>query len=210
MPVRPPSFAARLPLLTMLVGPCCLSCSGSDRLNPVQGKVLYKAQQETNKHGGSMRTAPDSPDPFEPQLSADEGSGAVPSRIPALITALGDKDADVRRGAARALGRIGKEAVAAVPALTEALGDENWEVREAAAQALGGIGKGAGAAVPALAKALTEDPDEAVRQNAAWALGRIGKGAEAAVPALTIAAREDEDEAVRRSAAQALNEIQRV
>src|SRR5262249_10851529 len=44
MQVRPSFFAARWPLLAMLLGLCSLACSGSDGLNPVLGKVLYKDQ----------------------------------------------------------------------------------------------------------------------------------------------------------------------
>ena len=45
MPLRLPSPAVRWPLVALLVGPWCLSCSsGSAGLNPVQGKVLHKDQ----------------------------------------------------------------------------------------------------------------------------------------------------------------------
>ena len=55
-----------------------------------------------------------------------------------LILVLRDKDKDVRRKVAEALGKIGgKEAT---KPLIKALGDENWDVRKQAAEALGQIG----------------------------------------------------------------------
>ena len=52
-----------------------------------------------------------------------------PAAVPALIEALGDEDAGVRRHAASLLGKIGPGAEAAVPALIAALKDEDGEVR---------------------------------------------------------------------------------
>jgi HEAT repeat protein len=116
--------------------------------------------------------------------------------VPGLVQALGDEDADVRQGAASALGQIGPEAAQAVPALIEALGDQDEDVRERAASALGQIGA---EAVAALIEALG-DEDADVRQGAALALGQIGAEAARAVPAL-IQALGDEDADVRRGAA---------
>src|SRR5207248_3190922 len=56
-----------------------------------------------------------------------------------LVLALGDKNPNVWRNAAEALGRIG---VAAVGALVAALSDSKWQVRAVAAAALGCIGGG--------------------------------------------------------------------
>ena len=60
--------------------------------------------------------------------------------VPALIAALKDEDADVRRSAATALGKIGAEAKEAIPSLTDALKDEDADVRNNAAEALSKIG----------------------------------------------------------------------
>jgi len=65
--------------------------------------------------------------------------------VPALIAALKDKNEDVGREAAGALGKIGEanpgstEILKAVPALINALKDENKNMRERAAEALGEI-----------------------------------------------------------------------
>ena len=65
---------------------------------------------------------------------ADEVS---PEAIKGLREALKDKDAEVRKSAVLALGRIGKDASAAVPELTDSLKDSDVDVRGAAALALG-------------------------------------------------------------------------
>ena len=87
-----------------------------------------------------------------PELIADLKSGEEKDRIvaarllqhkgdptktlPALIGALKDKDADVRRGAAIGLGYLGDGAKEAIPALQAALKDRDVRVREAAGVAL--------------------------------------------------------------------------
>jgi len=119
--------------------------------------------------------------------------------VPALLQALGDEAEDVRKAAARALGRIGDRQ--AVPPLIQALGDEDEDVRSAAAKALGRIGDPR--AVPVLIQALG-DGDEDVRKAAAEALGGIGD--RQAVPAL-LQALGDENWRVRSAAAEALGRI---
>ena len=56
--------------------------------------------------------------------------------VPALIDALRDEDADVRRAAVRSLGWIGPEAKAALPALKKALIDNDSSIRVAAARSM--------------------------------------------------------------------------
>jgi vesicle coat complex subunit len=56
--------------------------------------------------------------------------------VPALIEALKDEDADVRRGAALGLGTFGEKAETAVPVLQAAQRDREAEVRKAASVAL--------------------------------------------------------------------------
>ena len=57
--------------------------------------------------------------------------------VPTLITALQDKDKDVRIATVEALGEIGKDAI---PALISALQDKDKDVRTAAVEALWLIG----------------------------------------------------------------------
>ena len=80
------------------------------------------------------------------------GKGAVP----ALTTALKDKDTEVRRAVVRALAEMGQHAKAAVPALAGVLKDADSGLRVAAAMALGDIGPDARTAVPELIVALKD------------------------------------------------------
>jgi len=118
---------------------------------------------------------------------------------------LTNRNAEVRRIAAEALGQLGPEARAAVPDLVRALADPEILVRRASARALGQIGPEARAAVPDLVRALA-DKDSYVRLSAAEALRQIGQ---AAVPDL-VRALADEYSYVRRAAAVALGEIRSV
>ncbi|MBI1923988.1 HEAT repeat domain-containing protein [Candidatus Poribacteria bacterium] len=121
------------------------------------------------------------------------------SALPALITTLQDKNGEVRRAAAGALGQIGNSQ--ALPALTTALQDRNEHVRRAAAEALGQIGDPQ--AISSLIQVL-HDRDVSVCCAAAGALGQIGNSQ--ALPALTTAL-QDRNEHVRRAAAGALGQI---
>ena len=95
--------------------------------------------------------------------------------VPALITALGDKDADIRRNPAIGLFAryTSPEVAAAVPGLREALHDSNTEVRWWSAHALGAFKEKSKAAIPQLIETL-KDKDESVRGQAIEALGNIG------------------------------------
>ncbi len=104
-----------------------------------------------------------------------------------------------REAAARALGRLGPDASAAIPALTQALRDNQGRVRWEASSALGRIGK---AAVLPLITTLEAD-DARARQAAAAALGQMGPDAADAIPAL-VGRLADPDQAVRNSAAYTL------
>jgi HEAT repeat protein len=96
--------------------------------------------------------------------------------IDPLINALAkDKDADVRKSCAAALGDIGSEAEKVVKALTEALADSSANVKIAAAAALGQFGSEAKSALSLLqelAKAKGKD-DKKLSQAAAAAVRQI-------------------------------------
>ncbi|HJP55445.1 MAG TPA: M56 family metallopeptidase [Gemmatimonadales bacterium] len=161
----------------------------------------------------------------EPQDTARNAA-----RVAALIAALRDSDAEVRRAAANSLGQLeDKRAVTALAAalrdsdaevrsqsawalgqledkravepLTAALRDENVEVRRKAAWALGQLEDESAAA--GLAAAL-RDADADVRKTAAWSLGQLEL--ETAPPAL-IEALHDQNADVRRTAAWAVSEM---
>jgi HEAT repeat protein len=118
-------------------------------------------------------------------ISLDQLGAAAKPAIPALATALADKNLNVRYWCAKVLRGFGPEAKEAVPALVAALrtfpggspaldGPERYypDVRSVAAEALGAIGPAAKDAVPALKEAAADkSPD--VREAAAQAIRRI-------------------------------------
>ncbi|MCS7046356.1 MAG: HEAT repeat domain-containing protein [Gemmataceae bacterium] len=139
---------------------------------------------------------------------ANIGGTSATAAIDVLINALHHGDLDVRRQAAAAVGKFGKEAARAVGDLITALKDQDVEVRQHAAMALGDIGPSAEAAVPALVALLTNTAEHAeARKAAGAALKQIGNNVAAiqAVPRLVamIANRADEA-AVRERAVWAL------
>jgi HEAT repeat protein len=81
-----------------------------------------------------------------------------PAAIPSLKTALADPNPQVRRQAARALGKMGPEAAPSVAELTATLNDPDPTVRDAAIRALGQIGPASAPAINALIEALEEPP----------------------------------------------------
>jgi HEAT repeat protein len=109
--------------------------------------------------------------------------------------------APFRRLAARALGRIGLGATAAIPVLEKALQNEDPLYRVQAALALWKIASHP-LAVPTLQAALKLNDSEAVFE-AVMALGQIGPKARAAAPDL-MAALAHQDPDVRRAAADVL------
>ena len=83
-----------------------------------------------------------------------------------------EKDTEVRREVAVALGRFGDKSKGAATTLVDVLMDKDPATRAAAADALGRIGVGASAAADALIL-LLKDADKGVRAAAIFALGRI-------------------------------------
>jgi len=113
-------------------------------------------------------------DPVPPVAGPTAGAEpAAPQPVPPradLMRLVDDPDAQVRRAAALAIGRVGLPE--GVPALVRALADPEGEVRQMAAFALGLIGDPAG--LEPLKQALATDGDPRVRGRAAEALGRAG------------------------------------
>jgi HEAT repeat protein len=83
-----------------------------------------------------------------------------------------EKDSEVRREVAVALGRLGRYALPAVGPLADVLKDPAPAARAAAAEALGRIGPDASPAGATLI-GLTKDADRGVRAAAVFALGRV-------------------------------------
>jgi HEAT repeat protein len=121
-----------------------------------------------------------------------------------LVKQLQSDDAEVRRGAAKALEEGGAESKPAVPALIHALKDRDTFVRRFAAQALGAIGPEARTAVPALTMTLNDSHKE-VQEAAARALGKLGPSG---VQALIALLRDDsKDATMRRQAIDSLSDL---
>lgn len=113
------------------------------------------------------------------QTLADYG----PAVVPDLLRAMTRPEANVRAGAAEALGYIKPRSAKVVPALVEAMKDNSPEVRARAARSLGRIGQVASQAAPSLIAALKDSrPD--VREAAARALSMMPREARSAVDRL--------------------------
>lgn len=145
------------------------------------------------------------PSPERPAVEASDLSGSAPAVeadtavVRALIARLRDEDAEVRRAAADALGRIGN--ALAIPGLVGALDDAEPEVRHAALDALSGFERGVPAA-PIRRMLAADDPD--ARQAAADMLGDMRDRASAGAIAGLLG---DADADVRQAAVHALGHI---
>ena len=116
------------------------------------------------------------------RVSATEAIGAMGDGAVAALRMLAvDAEAEVRRAALRALGRLGP--VVPVTVFAERLEDSSWIVRSAAAEALAEAGSPAAFGV--LARALDREADAGVRRALLQAMFRAD--AEAALPVLVTA-----------------------
>jgi HEAT repeat protein len=161
---------------------------------------------------------------------------AKENAVPALITALADKEDIVARMAADTLGKLGEPAVnplvealkaptpsvrryaalalkelgvkakKAVPLLTEALHDKDPSTRPFAAQALAAVGPDAKAAASELINGMLQDPDKEMRLNCAQALIAVDADARLAAPAFRKALR-DKSTAVVDCAVEGLTKL---
>ena len=131
--------------------------------------------------------------------------------VPALIHALDRPNAEVRRGACFALGRIGTPANAAKAPLQRQLDEADPATSLAAAWALARIdpdcSEAAPKSVPLLIRALG-DSDPRVRLEAATSLRCLGPQARAAAAALRNVVVQDPNVLVRELAAEALHAVE--
>ena len=141
------------------------------------------------------------PGPYQAAVALGRLGAEPDHAAAALIDALRQSDADVRRAAARSIGQLGRAAFAALKD-KKALDDPDEQVRSLVVEAVGWMGA---EGVNPLIKAL-EDKSPAVRRAAARALGRLGPEAKAAEPALVDVV-SDAKEEVRDAAAKALRRI---
>ena len=127
--------------------------------------------------------------------------------MPALGTALKDRQVDVRRAAVQTLSKLGAEAKVALSDLILAFKDQDKLVRTLAIHCVGGLGKDAEPAVPALAQCLADSAVE-VRLVAAEELGRLGPIARAALSDLKERQKGDSNGAVREAASEAVKKVE--
>ncbi|KST63824.1 HEAT repeat domain-containing protein [Mastigocoleus testarum] len=193
------SFFARSSLRTIAYLQVMILCV----ISPLVVTSITIAQQNKQSAGSyiqQLKTADEEQRSGLIESLAGLGSSAVPD----LMNALQDKDPAIRKSAAIALGKIGKDANAAVPALKKVLDDKDFQVRSSAMQALSSIDRKV--IVPFLISELSTG-EAWERYSATHALRTFGKEAVAAVPALIKTIKEDEDSWVRTSAASALGTI---
>jgi HEAT repeats len=104
--------------------------------------------------------------------------------IPELVALLSSQDWTIRAWAAGALGKIGRDANAAMSNLTMSLGDKDEHVRQAACDALADIGVSKEVVLPALMPCL-RDTNDGVFNAALRTASRMGVGLSVLVPAVT-------------------------
>jgi beta-lactamase regulating signal transducer with metallopeptidase domain len=169
--------------------------TGPGRIHPIPHGTT--AERQAKKAGEGTKGRVDTGDGTDAESTADAAARAAIAK--ALILALKDEDAQVRRSAMASLMRV--RSPLALDALVEALRDSDPEVREHAAFALGQLRDER--AVPALTTAL-QDESADVREKAVFALGQLR--AESAAGALSQALK-DASPSIRSQAAFALGEI---
>ena len=128
--------------------------------------------------------------------------GEKEAAISFLLLRLEDKNENVRREAARALGNLGNASETVINALLLRLQDEDKEVRGQAGFALGRLGNASEIVISSLLLRL-QDEDQLVRSCAAQVLGKFGNASESIINALLLRL-EDGDNSVRCQAAEAL------
>ncbi len=158
-------------------------------LPTLEMKRLFEEYKDILSHGSVQRRR---------KVAADLEVFGQPA-VPVLLSALRDRDDDVRSWAARSLGRVRPPAT--LP-LAQALRDGDVRVRLGAVDALQGIGPLAQEALPDLANAL-HDADWLVAYTAANVLSKIG----APAAPILLEALGDPDPLIRRRAASALGSM---
>ncbi len=146
----------------------------SDRSDDVRlraAEALGKFGPQAREALSALVAALDGPDLVAAEAAKSLGKLGARAAAPALGGALGRSDVNVRREAARALAKLGRDAEPALQALIEALDrDGDRVVRQQAADALGRIGSPN--AVPALQRAAS-DKDGILANKAREALAKI-------------------------------------
>ena len=181
----------------------------AELLNDERGDVRREASETLGKLGPEAKSAVPAliescrtGDYYLVDANVESLRKIGPAAVPAIAGLLGDKEKEIRLAAARALGKMGADAVSAVPILQDRVKECDDSVSDAAASSLARIGL---SAVPTLA-GLLKDKDWFVRWRAAWTLRGMGSRANSAAPAL-VSLLADGNVIVREAAAEALGRI---
>eukprot|EP00931_Biecheleriopsis_adriatica_P030928 TRINITY_DN18176_c0_g1_i10.p1 TRINITY_DN18176_c0_g1~~TRINITY_DN18176_c0_g1_i10.p1 ORF type:complete len:602 (-),score=95.61 TRINITY_DN18176_c0_g1_i10:195-2000(-) len=127
---------------------------------------------------------------------------------PAVAELLDERNSEVRKAAADALGKLGPEAGGPfAPQVAELLEDSDYGIRKTAAEALGKLGPAAGGPFASQVAELCKDSDWRVRRAAADALGKLGPEAGGPFASQVAELLQDSDEDVRRAAAGVLGNL---
>ncbi|MBL4849194.1 MAG: HEAT repeat domain-containing protein [Planctomycetes bacterium] len=110
------------------------------------------------------------------------GGSLFAQDVKGLSKRLGAPEPEAREEAAKALGKLGKEAIPAIPALLQASRDKNFKVRLAVATTLGGLGAPPEPEVQKRLVELLSDKGGAVQAAAAESLVRVRACASAVGP----------------------------
>ena len=188
-------------LAALLIPVCFVGCVEEvkpiqklvDDLGSDESRERYKAAKQLSKTG----------------LRGSKNENDAAAAAEALAKTLSESDRDVRYYSAKALAKLGPNAVKAVDALAIALSDTDPDVRYYVAKALDNLESDAAPAVAALTTALG-DENEQVRYRAAKALGNIGPEAKEAVPTLEQVLKDDSSDTVREAATAAVKRISQI
>lgn len=222
-------FSGNLPIagLSEIFGPGMISSGAqsarketSPAARVLQGlsDTLGNADAQTATHGEQLLADAFKSPEQDARWEAAKGMAALPNpsegAIAALISALQDKDSDVRERVVASIAEIGRkhkdklsEAVRTrmLAALEGVLNDptEENQTREDATRALSAFGK---QGVPRLL-AIWNDKSHRLRWEAAQALGMTGPDAAEALPALMEELRTGKEEGLKRQASVAIQKI---
>ena len=127
-----------------------------------------------------------------------------------LAKGLSEKNIDLRKASAVALGELGANAKPAWPIIKERIADkkENSSVRNHLIRLTGKLGKSNAEAVASLIAAAREDESTENRIAAIQELGDLGAIAKTAVEPLTVIASQDPRASIREAAGKAAKQIQ--
>jgi HEAT repeat protein/beta-lactamase regulating signal transducer with metallopeptidase domain len=197
---KQPMWNPRRPVVLVAIGACLLITAFVAPRVALVGQDPPQRPTPTVDGGAPSGSGPRTMGGVIASLGKSRGTQDTNSAVvPALLEALKDDNAEVRRAAAQSLGNIGDKR--ATNGLVAVLGDEDAHVREAAVEALGELEDPR--SINGLASRLTDSVTE-VRRAVVHALSRFENKVSADVFRPVLA---DEDPEIRAHAANAVGEL---